>query len=343
MTERAVLTTVDDERWRQLLRVAPGVTPFHHPAWAQLLADCYRYEARVVGMVDGDDTMVAGLPLIDVSSPLGRRRWVSLPFSDACAPVTTSDGARRSLVTGLDELRLTEGVTRVEVRSALPAPAAPSPSGAVLHRRALPATVEELSPTINRSLRQNVRSATRRGVTVRRGERRDDLARTFHALQVLTRRRHGVPAQPRAYFELLWDRILARDLGYLLLAEADGEPIAGCVFLCWRDYLVFKYGASDPAAWDRRPNDLLMWHGLVAGVERGCTTADLGRSDLPEDGLWLFKRRLGGVEETLTYSTLGAAAHDGRGRLTRLAGPVLRHGPRWLTRASGRVLYRHAA
>jgi CelD/BcsL family acetyltransferase involved in cellulose biosynthesis len=343
MSDRLVVTTVDDDRWQRLLTVAPGVTPFHHPAWAQLLADCYRFRAQVVGVVDGGGTMTAGLPLIDVAPRLGRRRWVSLPFSDRCAPVTTSEQALQALVVGIDDLRAGEGVAQVEVRGALPAPATALPPSAVLQRRGLPAAADELLPTVHRALRRNVQSALERGVTVRRATHRNDLDTAFYGLQVMTRRRHGVPVQPKRYFELLWDRILSKDLGFLLLAEADGEPIAGCVYLCWQGYMVFKYGASDPAAWARRPNDLLMWQGLVTAMERSCTTADFGRSDLGNEGLRRFKRRLGAVEEPLVYSIIGDAARDERGRLAALAGPVLRRGPLWLTRATGRVLYRRAA
>jgi lipid II:glycine glycyltransferase (peptidoglycan interpeptide bridge formation enzyme) len=243
----------------------------------------------------------------------------------------------------LDDARADAGVDHVEVRCALPPPARPASSGAVAHRCPLPAAAAELRSTVNGSHRRGAVVASRRGVVLRTGERCHDLAEAFYTLHVGTRRRHGVPVQPRRYFELLWDRVLARDLGLLLLAEVDGEPVAGGVFLAWRGTFIHKYSASDALAWPRHANDLLLWEALTWAVEHGCTQVDFGRSDLADTGLRDFKRAWGGREEPLVYSTVGKPARDSRGRLARVARPVLRHGPVWLTRVTGEVLYRYAA
>jgi CelD/BcsL family acetyltransferase involved in cellulose biosynthesis len=342
MAERLEITTVDDDRWRRLVDSSDQSTPFHHPAWATLLADCYRYRTFVAAIVD-DGTMVAGAPVIEVDHRLGRRRWLCLPFSDACAPIAVDDRALRSLVSGLDEARASAGVAQVEVRSPLPQPARPLPREAAIHRRPLPPTLDELRRTIQGSHRRNISLAARRGVVVRRAESRTDLSRVYFDLHVATRHRHGVPAQPRRYFELLWDRLMAPELGTLLLAYAEGRPIAGSVFLRSGRTLVHKYSASDPAAWRLRANDLLMWEGLAWGVESGCQRADFGRTDADNAGLRAFKAAWGGQEEPLMYSTLGTAARDGRGHAVRLSRPILRRGPLWLNRVSGQVLYRYAA
>ncbi|HSL56949.1 MAG TPA: GNAT family N-acetyltransferase [Acidimicrobiales bacterium] len=343
MAERLVLTTLDDGRWAHLLERAPGVTPFHHPAWARLLADCYRFDAVVAGLVDADGVMTAGLPLVDIRHRAGSRRWVSLPFTDACAPVATDATTLTTLVRELDGARADAGVAHVEVRAALPPPAAPLASGAVIHRRSLPGSVDELWATTHKSRRTGVRTARNKGVTVRPARQRDDLTGHFYDLHVATRRRHGVPVQPKRFFELLWDRVVVPGLGVVLVAEVEGAPIAAAVYLEWRGTMVCKFGASDPAHWQRRANDLLMWESFTWAIARDATEVDFGRSDLENAGLGQHKRSWGGMEEPLVYSTIGVAGRDERGRLAHLAGPVLRHAPLWVTRATGRALYRRAA
>jgi hypothetical protein len=343
MAERLVVTSPEDERWLDLLRRTDDVTPFHHPAWTRLLADCYRYPALIAGVADGHGGLTAGLPLLDVVHGGRPRRWVSLPFSDACAPVAADPAALRRLVLALEEARREVGVASVEVRAPLPAPATVVPSGAVIHRRTLPSSIDELWAGIHRSRRATVRAARNHGVAVRRGERRTDLTDRFYRLQVATRRRHGVPAQPKRFFELLWERLLSRGRGVVLLAEVDHEPIAASVYLTWGGTLVHKYGASEAREWHRNANDLLMWEGLVWGIARGDRRVDLGRTDVDNVGLQAFKSRWGGVAEPLDYSSIGAVTPEGTTRLARLGGPVLRHGPLWLTRATGEALYRHAA
>jgi CelD/BcsL family acetyltransferase involved in cellulose biosynthesis len=343
MADRLVMMAPEDERWLELLRTAPDATPFHHPAWARMLADCYRYDVWIGGVLDPTGALSAGLPLLDVAHRGGRRRWVSLPFSDACSPIASDPDALRSLVLALDEARHDAGLATIEVRASLPAPATVASSDAVIHRRTLPASVEELWATTHRSRRAGVRTARKQQVVVRPGEREADLTGCFYSLHVNTRRRHGVPVQPKRFFELLWTRLLARGLGAVLIAEVDGEPIAANVLLSWGGTLVEKYSASDARHWHRRANDLLLWKALAWGVEHGDRLADLGRTDVGNTGLQEFKERWGGVREPLVYSSIGATGSAGVTRFASLAGPVLRHGPGWLTRATGEALYRYAA
>ena len=73
-----------------------GSTPFHDPAWAQLVADCYGFDAFAAALIAEDGEIRAGAPMVAVRH-LGRRpRWVSLPFTDYCPPLAASPH-RRSL------------------------------------------------------------------------------------------------------------------------------------------------------------------------------------------------------------------------------------------------------
>ncbi len=337
-----IVTGVADPRWLRLVRAAPQATPFHDPAWAELLARCYGYRTLVVGVADESGELCAGAPMIEIAH-LGRHRWVSLPFSDVCPPLATRDDALPSLVDSLLEHTRRSGVSHVEVRAALPPPAQPMPSTDVIHRLELSRDADVLFDGLAPMRRRNLRTAVRHGVTVRRGEQPGDLTDTFYRLHVATRHHQGVPVQPRRYFRLLWEQLLARDLGFLLLAQVDGAAVAGAVFLTDGRTLTYKYAASAAAARPLCANDLLLWEACRWALDRGYRVIDFGRSDLANVGLRRFKDSWGAREEALVYSTVGqTVARDGRGRLAHLAEPVLRRGPRWLTRAAGELLYRYA-
>src|ERR1700694_2800788 len=84
---------VENQTWPAFLHGHPDATPFHHPSWSQLLADCYRLRPRVAAVLDGTGAIVAGLPLIEIGRG-SHGRWVSMPFTDRCAPlVRTGPGA----------------------------------------------------------------------------------------------------------------------------------------------------------------------------------------------------------------------------------------------------------
>ena len=192
--------------------------------------------------------------------------------------------------------------------------------------------------------RRGVRKARREGVEIRVGATEDDLARVYYALHLQTRRRLGVPVQPRRFFRLLWQRVLAPGHGRLLLACADGAPIAGAVFLEAGPTVIYKYGASDAAAWGRRPNNLLFAEAIASAAERGFAAFDFGRSDLADTGLRAFKAGWGAEERPLVYAgTRAAEPASAPGPAGAALARLIRRSPPAVCRGLGEALYRYAA
>ena len=310
-----------DPRWLELVRRAPGATIFHHPAWLRLLRDPYRYELSACVVGGG------GLPIAAVTG----RRLVALPFSDLCPPL----GATPELVRALDDFR---GDRPLEIRGNLE-DAAP---GERFHHHLL-----ALEPDVEAVVRRFARSQTLRGV--RRAQRegltcelRADAAAldAFYALHMRTRRRLGVPTQPRRFI-LGLERLFADDLGFVLLVRAGERPVAGAVFLRFRDTLTYKYGASDERFLRSRPNNLLFMEAIRWGCEHGMRTLDFGRTHWGQEGLRAFKLAWGAEERELRYRHLGSVG--GRHpQLERLLGGAIRRSPPVAGRVIGEVLYRHA-
>jgi hypothetical protein len=72
---------LQDERWLTFVSSRADTLLFH-PAWAQLVGDAYGFDQFALSILDGDNRLVGGVPVVDAKSRLGRRRWVSLPFTD---------------------------------------------------------------------------------------------------------------------------------------------------------------------------------------------------------------------------------------------------------------------
>lgn len=336
---------IDDPRWFEFVSSHSGATAFHHPAWAALLADCYRYSAFALALDDGGGRIVAGLPVLDVSNRLTGKRWVSLPYTDECRPLVTSVGSAEELVEGLAEERTRQGIREFEVRSSLPDSDAHRRVAAVSHVLPLAAEPEETARLFKPSVRRNVAQACRAGVTVRAAENAAEVTDTFYGLHLRTRRRQGVPVQPKRYFLRLWERILEAGLGFCLLAYSDCRPVAGAVFLAWRNTVLYKYGASDERHLGLRPNNVILWEAIRWGCANGYTLLDFGRTDRDNGGLRRYKSSWGAKEEPLVYSVLGEAAR-GQGTSARgasLLGPLIRRSPSVACRAAGELLYRYAA
>jgi lipid II:glycine glycyltransferase (peptidoglycan interpeptide bridge formation enzyme) len=192
--------------------------------------------------------------------------------------------------------------------------------------------------------RRDVRAAQRTGLSDRRAESEADIVDVYFGLHVETRRRLGVPSQPKQFFRLLWRRVLQTGRGFALIVEDGNVPVAGGIFLRANGTLVYKYGAADAARRAQLPTDLLLWTAVEEACERGDSVFDFGRSDLHAAGLRSFKARWGAAERPLVYSAIGdgaAVAVSGAGA-GGIVGRVLRHSPTWVTRATGELLYRYA-
>jgi len=340
---KPLLLDPSDERWVAFVNSMPDANIFHHPAWINLMAECYGYRPFVIAIRNEKGDIKAGLPLMEVDSLLTGRRWVSLPFSDHCNPLCYGDALPPELFEYLAELRMKHDVARVELRSTIPCDGnVYKDNSQVLHLLRLSADAEKVFKNFHpNQVKKNIARAEREGVKVRWAEDKSDLD-IFYDLHLKTRHRLGVPVQPRRYFELLWKRIIDAGLGFILLAHKDSVPIAGGVLLTYKTTMVYKYAASDRDYWRFRPNHLLAWTSIRWGCEHGYSLFDWGKTSVDNVGLRNFKNGWGSQESVLTYSVLSAVPPNHiTDRLSGITGTFIRHAPRWVCRATGELLYRH--
>lgn len=344
MSDSTVLDLAD-ARWGDFVAGQPDATPFHHPDWGRLIADCYGFRAFAVVISDTGGRIRAGLPVVEVRHLRGQPKWVTLPFTDYCPPLMSAQEDETQLVAALRQASAAAGIHRVEVRAPL-AGAAPMEPTPFRHVIALESDPDRVYARFRRGARGQIRQAEHNGLTIRQATDPTDLLDIFYRLHLRSRRRLGVPVQPRRFFRMLWDSMISAGLGVAFIAEASAQPVAVHVCLGWNGTMIGKFSASDDGAWSLRPNHILTWHSLKTACELGYRWFDMGRTDAGNKGLREFKRSWRAVEEPLVYGTLGARpepAPASNGRAGQLLGSVIRHGPLVVCRAAGETLYRYAA
>src|SRR5205823_1065555 len=120
----------------------------------------------------------------------------------------------------------------------------------------------------------------------------------FYRLHWQTRRRLGVPLQPRCFFESLWRRIIEPGFGFVAFAYFGERPIAADLFLAWNGTLIGKFNASDRQFWSLRPNNLVVWAGIEWGCRNGYRLLDFGKTDRHGGGLRNFKMSWGSTSQS---------------------------------------------
>jgi peptidoglycan pentaglycine glycine transferase (the first glycine) len=168
---------------------------------------------------------------------------------------------------------------------------------------------KELLANMKEKWRYNVRLAARKGVTIRRGEGQDDLD-TFYRLYETTSERDQFFIHNKSHYEDVMRLYSEGDRAALLLAEYEGQAIAGIIVLRFGRWSWYMYGASANEQRNLMPNHLLQWNGIQWAKAHGCWYYNFrGIPDVLEEGqeLWgvyVFKRGFGG------YAMRSLATHD---------------------------------
>ena len=145
--------------------------------------------------------------------------------------------------------------------------------------------------------RYNVRLAGRRGVEVRAGTVQD--IPTFYQMYAETGRRDDFAIRTYAYYADVWQTFLQAGMAHMLLAEVEGEVVAGLILFRFGDRAWYMYGASTDRHRDKMPNYALQWQAIRWCKSAGCTVYDLwGAPDTLDErdrlwGVWRFKEGLG--------------------------------------------------
>jgi hypothetical protein len=336
------LMELADQRWENFIKSNIEATIFHHPAWIQVLSDCYGFKPFIAVVCDNTGNIRAGVPMAGVGGWLTGHRWVSLPFSDYCNPLFDDPIWLTTLTDGLMQVSREKSVPDVELRWGFPPTEGILPvSQFVLHTLRLDRDIEKVSKEVHRTQYQNVKRAEREGIVIERGKGLEEM-RIFYHLQCLTRRRHGLPVQPWKFFEQLYYQLLERGLGFILLAKQAERYLAGGVFLCMQQTLTYKYAASDDQEKQFiRSNHLLTWNAIQWGCNNGFKRFDFGRCDLEDAGLRTFKIRWGAEESILYYSYFFKPPRQENPSFMPLMQSVIRKSPLWVVTITGELLYKY--
>jgi peptidoglycan pentaglycine glycine transferase (the first glycine) len=182
----------------------------------------------------------------------------------------------------------------------------------------LNATEDELLERMKPKTRYNIRLAQRKGVRIRTGYPSD--YPLLYQMYAETSIRDGFAIREPAYYYTVWETFSQAGMAEPLIAEVDGEPVAGLFLFYFAGKAWYLYGMSRELHRDRMPNYLLQWKSMLSAREKGCNLYDLwGAPNVFTDndplwGVYRFKAGLGGK----VIRTIGAWDYPIRPLLYRL-------------------------
>lgn len=334
-----------DVRWTAFVNRHPRASIFHSRGWLEALHRTYGYEPVVYTTSAPRAELTNGIPFCRIRTWLTGRRLVSLPFSDHCEMLAVDGEELESLLSSAEQDAEREGWQYVEIRpesSQLPTRTSFHGSAIFsLHVLELRRELGKLFASFHKDcVQRKIRRAEREGLVCEEG-REESLLAKFYSLLLSTRRRQGLPPQPRQWFRNLLACL--GDNAQIRVASKNGQAVAAILTLTHKQTLVYKYGCSERRFNRLGGTQLLFWRAIQQAAENHFTQFDLGRTDPGNSGLNAFKERWGAVCSQVTYyrSSLHPAQtavrvwdkHFARHFFSRVPDPVLA--------AAGRLLYRH--
>ncbi|MCJ7500074.1 GNAT family N-acetyltransferase, partial [bacterium] len=267
--------------WDAEVATFPEANIFHTAAWARTLMESYRYEPHYAVWYEGD-TPAAIVPVMEVKSFITGTRGVSLPFTDICPMLSRGPIYAPEAMDQLSDFGRVKGWKALETRGLVEeAGEEDIPPAYYVHELDLLPGEEHLLSQVRSSTRRNIRKSEKQDVHVVEENSIKGL-REFIRLNTLTRRDHGLPPQPRRFFESLYKNVIEPGMGRILLAVHEGQYIASAVFLHFNGHAMYKYGASDKKYQNLRANNLLMWEAIRTYSSQGARTFHFGRTE-PEN------------------------------------------------------------
>ena len=164
---------------------------------------------------------------------------------------------------------------------------------------------EDILARMKQKTRYNIRLAAKKGVVVRPSADVDE----FYRLMQSTSQRDQFGIHSLEYYQKAFDLYKPDGKCELLMADYDGEPLAGLMVFAAGSRSWYLYGASASLHRERMPTYLLQWEAIKWARSLGCEQYDLyGVPDYDQevleadfrdrsDGLWgiyRFKRGFGG-------------------------------------------------
>lgn len=269
---------------------------------------------------------------------------MSLPFSDHCEPLLSDASELCDLVSSLREESDRWGAKYLELRL-LPGHEIPDRMLArsqtyCFHTLDLSPPLEEIFGRFHKdSIQRRIRRADRE-LSCEVGRSRE-LVNEFYRLLIMTRRRHHLPPQPRAWFQNLTE-CMGPKLE-IRVARKGGVSIAAMLTLRHGSTVVYKYGGSDQAFHHVGGMPYLFWNLIAASKQSEATKLDFGRSDLNNQGLITFKDRFGTTRKVMTYFRYPPAEERAAmaAWVSRSLGRVLAMLPTAVMPVVGKIMYRH--
>lgn len=294
LTEFSLNNNNEMRIWDDFVKSHPLGTPFHLSSWIRIIQDTYSFKPALYVYLDDLGSITGLCPFFFVRTIFSGSRIVSIPFSDYCAPLTNDSSVEEEILKNVIDKNRNK-FKYIEIRGPL------SKDHNFVYHNYYHRYILELDPDPSkiyrefnkRTIQRSIKKAEKAGIQIKEDSSSYGLE-NFFRLNKLTRKKHGVPYQPKIFFENINKQMVSQGLAFILLATYSSNVIAASLFFKFNKVIYYKYNASDPVFLSsKNPNHLLIWHMVKKACLENYHTVDFGRASKDNIGLVRFKKMWG--------------------------------------------------
>jgi len=292
-------SVVKETEWRDFLARCSTASIYHTPEWKRFLEKTFDYQPQYLFASDDCGNLIGLLPLFHVDGKLGGRRLCSTPFAHDCGPIGKKE-VRDELIYAAISLCKKLQLKNLEIRDSIGLGQLNEVNNFSTFILPLSKNIPDVWKRLDKgSTRWAITKSKKSNVSVDNTNDTDTL-KQFYELNCITKKELGVPCHPWNFFENLFTNFGERVSLYT--ASYDSQVIGGGIMICFKDSVLYGYGAANPQFLKLHPYNAFIWRSIEDACSAGCKNFDFGRTSYEDYGLIQFKKKWGAVEKKLYYS-----------------------------------------
>ena len=283
--------------WEEVIKNSQNATFFHSPVWMRILEKTYGHFKNATKGFIFNSSNRAIFPLVAEHSRgmlFKKTKHKSMPFG-VYGGVVAEKKLHQEEVDALFEYLTSISITNMKIVEnpfeQYTLPRAFIEKSMVTHFITLPSDFEQLMKSISRGRIRNIKTAQKKGVTIRLASSIEDYENYYYHYQK-RQDQWGEEAALSYPWELFLNFFECQQQGIKLwLAEKKGNIIAGIIAFYYNHTILLWHGYTLPEYLDCYPSSLLHLAMLKDGCENGYTIYDLNPS-IGRPGVVQFKESL---------------------------------------------------
>lgn len=333
-----LIKEIDIQQWQIFAEESLSDNPFLHKQWLLLLSAQYKLPIKILGYFE-NSTLISAIPFVEKKTCFSKIKLISLPFTDY---ISYGKELPDKFILLLKEY-LNQKYKSIELRSQVSLIHKSKPAFC-RHHLNLDIGYENIKLGYRKNTHRNIIKSEKNNLTLKISKDTVSIDE-FYRLNILTRKKHGLPPQPKSFFNNVYKYLFESNLGFVATVYTNDKAIASAIFFTYKNTIIYKYGASDSKNLILRPNNFLFDSIIKYACNNNYSLFDFGICSKNNLGLRRFKLGWGAKEEDISYVLINQTGiHPyNKKNYNRIIHSIFKILPSKLNILLGELLYKYIA